>query len=173
MSRHTEQRWAVILAGGDGARLRPLTQLLSGDQRPKQFCRILGHSTLVGETAARLAQTVDRDSTLFVVSRHHEPFYRDELAEIPAPLIVEQPLNRGTTAAVASALLRVRSLAPSTDPLIGFFPADHSYGDCAALNRTLARAFHAAARERSRPVVLVGARATAPETDFGWIETGR
>jgi mannose-1-phosphate guanylyltransferase len=171
MSRHLEARWAVILAGGDGARLRPLTRILSGDQRPKQFCRILGHTTLVGETAARLSQTVERESTLFVVSRHHEAFYRDELAEVPAPLIVEQPVNRGTTVAVAAALMRLRSLSPSPDPIVGFFPADHAYADGAALNRTLARAF-AAAKEPSRPVVLIGARPTGPETDFGWIAPG-
>src|SRR5215472_12504005 len=34
--------WAVILAGGDGIRLRPLTQRLTGDARPKQFCRLFG-----------------------------------------------------------------------------------------------------------------------------------
>jgi mannose-1-phosphate guanylyltransferase len=55
---------------------------------------------------------------------------------------------------------------------VGLFPADHSYSDCAALNRTLARAF-AAAKSPTRRVVLVGARATAPETDFGWIEPGQ
>jgi mannose-1-phosphate guanylyltransferase len=171
MARHPEERWAVILAGGDGARLRPLTQLLSGDQRPKQFCRILGQSTLVAETAARLSQTMAPASMLFVVSRHHEPFYRDELQHVPAPLVVQQPVNRGTTAAVAAALMRIRSLAASADPLIGFFPADHSYADGAALNRALARAF-AGARTPVRRVVLLGARATAPNTDFGWIEPG-
>lgn len=177
MSRHTtevppaEERWAVILAGGDGTRLRPLTQLLSGDQRPKQFCRILGQSTLLGETVDRLGETIEPRSTVFVVSRHHEPFYRDELQTVPASLVIEQPLNRGTTAAVAAALIRIRHLAASEDPLVGLFPADHSYADCAALNRTLARAF-AAAKSPTRRVVLVGARATAPETDFGWIEPG-
>lgn len=177
MSRHhtdaaqADERWAVVLAGGDGTRLRALTQLLSGDQRPKQFCRILGQSTLLGETVDRLAETIDRQTTLFVVSRHHEPFYRDELQAVPASLLIEQPLNRGTTAAVAAALIRIRHLAGTTDPIVGLFPADHSYADRSALNRTLARAF-AAAKSPTRRVVLVGARATAPETDFGWIEPG-
>ena len=177
MSRHTpdvpqtDDRWAVVLAGGDGTRLRPLTRLLAGDQRPKQFCRILGQSTLLAETVDRLAETVGRPSTMFVVSRHHEPFYRDELQSVPASLLIEQPVNRGTTAAVAAALIRIRHLSKSPDPLVGLFPSDHSYADCGALNRTLARAF-AAAKSPAHRVVLVGARATAPETDFGWIEPG-
>jgi Nucleotidyl transferase len=36
--RPVEYPWAVILAGGDGVRLRPLSRLISGDDRPKQFC---------------------------------------------------------------------------------------------------------------------------------------
>ncbi len=170
MSRHTDGRWAVILAGGDGSRLRPLTQILSGDQRPKQFCRILGQSTLLAETAERLARTVDRESTIFVVTRHHEAFYRDDLQHVPASHIVEQPLNRGTTAAVVSALMRIRQLT-STNPVVGFFPADHSYADGFALDRALGRTF-TAANLRPHRVVLVGARPTGPEPDFGWIQAG-
>ena len=42
------QHWAVILAGGDGLRLQPLTRLISGDERPKKICPIIGRSTLLG-----------------------------------------------------------------------------------------------------------------------------
>lgn len=47
-----ENDWAVILAGGDGTRLKALTRRISGDDRPKQFCRILGHETLLKQTRA-------------------------------------------------------------------------------------------------------------------------
>lgn len=171
MTQQIEERWAVVLAGGDGMRLRPLTQLLAGDQRPKQFCRILGQSTLLAETARRLSKIVDRASTLFVVTRHHEAFYRNDLQNVPASLVIEQPENRGTTAAVGAALARIHHLSATSDPIVGLFPADHSFSDCSALHHTLARTF-AAARAPRRGVVLVGARATAPETDFGWIEPG-
>ena len=39
--------WAVILAGGDGTRLKSLTRHIAGDERPKQFCSVLGHGTLL------------------------------------------------------------------------------------------------------------------------------
>ena len=141
MPRHADTRWAVILAGGDGSRLQPLTQLLFGNQRPKQFCRILGQSTLLAETTERLSQTVERESTIYVVTRHHEAFYRDDLQRVPASRVVEQPLNRGTTVAVASALMRIRQLTSADHPVVGFFPADHSFTDRSALDRLLGHAF--------------------------------
>jgi hypothetical protein len=49
----TSTPWAVILAGGDGTRLRPLTQHLTGDARPKQFCRLFGGQTLLDQTRRR------------------------------------------------------------------------------------------------------------------------
>jgi mannose-1-phosphate guanylyltransferase len=170
MPRRSNARWAVILAGGDGSRLQPLTQLLFGNQRPKQFCRILGQSTLLAETTERLSQTVERESTIYVVTRHHEAFYRDDLQRVPPSHVVEQPLNRGTTVAVASALMRIRQLT-SADPVVGFFPADHSFTDRSALDRLLGHAFAGASGLPDR-VVLVGARATAPEAEFGWIQAG-
>ena len=46
--------WAVLLAGGDGVRLRDLTRRIAGDSRPKQFCRIIGEQSLFRETRTRL-----------------------------------------------------------------------------------------------------------------------
>ena len=52
------RRWAVILAGGDGVRLRPMTRGITGDERPKQFCALVTEDTLLTETRRRIAQTV-------------------------------------------------------------------------------------------------------------------
>src|SRR5882757_447690 len=70
-----EHRWGVILSGGDGMRLRSLTRLLTGDDRPKQFCRIVGAETLLAQTRQRVARIVRPERTLFVVTKSHEPFY--------------------------------------------------------------------------------------------------
>ena len=67
-------RWGVILAGGDGTRLRPLTELIAGDDRPKQFCPLLGGKTLLELTRQRVARAVPAEQTLFVVTRKHERF---------------------------------------------------------------------------------------------------
>jgi mannose-1-phosphate guanylyltransferase len=48
----------LILAGGEGLRLRPLTRLITGDERPKQFCKILGSDTLLEQTRRRAARLI-------------------------------------------------------------------------------------------------------------------
>jgi mannose-1-phosphate guanylyltransferase len=161
--------WAAILAGGDGQRLRSFTRMLTGDERPKQFCRLFGRQTLLGETRRRLSLNVEASRTLYVVNRSHAVFYEPELGEVAAWQRVEQPSNRGTTAAVAYTLARLRALG--ADGVVGLFPADHYYRDQRVFERTVADAYALAALN-PHSVVLLGAEATHAETEYGWIEPG-
>ena len=56
-----DHRWGVILAGGDGKRLLPLTRRIAGDDRPKQFCAILDSDTLLGQTRRRVERIIKPD----------------------------------------------------------------------------------------------------------------
>ena len=57
-------RWGVVLAGGDGVRLRRLTQHIAGDDRPKQFCRIYGDATLIEQARRRAERSIRPDRVL-------------------------------------------------------------------------------------------------------------
>ncbi len=168
MTRQRHQ-WAVVLAGGEGARLRALTRLVAGDERPKQFCRLLDQHTLLTATRQRVGLTVNPSRILYVVSRHHERFYRGELESVPGSRLIEQPASRGTTTAIAYALARLATFEKA--PLVGFFPADHHYEEPAACQNGVAAAFAAAAADPDR-VYLIGAEPDHPETEYGWIERG-
>jgi len=161
--------WAAILAGGDGRRLQVFTRLVAGDERPKQFCRLIGSRSLLAETTARVCQYVEPDRVLYVLNRQHDRYYRDELRDVRRTKLIEQPSNRGTSAAIAYTLCRMRGASPHA--AIGFFPADHHFQNTAALRRTIAMAYGLAETHPDR-LMLVGARSERAETEYGWIEPG-
>lgn len=166
----TTNQWAAILAGGDGMRLQALTTALAGDQRPKQYCRLLGGSrTLLDETRDRVGQVVSPERTVFVVTEPHAKYYKTELADVPDWNVFAQPSNRGTLAAVAFTLARLKRAGASG--IIGFFPSDHYYRDTTLFCQAVSMAYWQANRRQDR-VILLGAEATHAETDYGWIEPG-
>jgi len=145
-----------VLAGGDGTRLQSLTLKIAGDSRPKQFCSIFGGKTLLTQTRARLESLFHVDRELFVVTRAHETYYREELRNVGDSCIISQPLNRGTGVAVALALLRV--LQRDADALVVFVPCDHYYSDAEAFGRAIRSAISGAERYPDS-IVLLGAGA--------------
>ncbi len=161
--------WAVVLAGGDGTRLRSLTQLISGEDRPKQFCNVYGGKTLLAQTRARLARAIHPERTAFVVVKAHEKFYRNELADVEPRQLIVQPDNKGTTTAVICSLLRITALAG--DPVVAFFPTDHYYSNEAGFIFSVDRAVRVA-QHHSDTLVVLGAEAEHAEVDYGWIEPG-
>ena len=116
-----EHCWGVILAGGEGSRLRSLTQLISGDDRPKQFCRLWGTSTLLSRTRRRIEKYFPTRRTIFVLARSHERFYREELVDVLSTHMVVQPCNRGTLPVILWTLMRVVRLDPQA--VVTFFPS--------------------------------------------------
>jgi mannose-1-phosphate guanylyltransferase len=160
--------WSVILAGGDGERLRPLTRLISGDDRPKQFCRLVGgKKTLLEQTRLRVAKAVPGSQTLYVLLDRHERFYSDDLAQVPPSRMILQPANRGTLPAILCSLARLVKL--DSRAVVGFFPSDHYFSRERRFIKGVREAFEAA-EENPNSVILLGAEAKIPETGFGYIE---
>ena len=166
-----DPRWGVILAGGDGQRLLPLTRRITGDNRPKQFCAIMDGETLLARTRCRVGRIVEPRRTLLVVTKTHECFYSDQLAGAPSQSLLVKPCNRGTTPAILYSLFRLRGWDPNA--VVGFFPSDHHFADDEALVAHVDSAFEAAeSPSGSGRVVLLGIAPSNPEVEYGWIEPG-
>ncbi|HEX2500323.1 MAG TPA: sugar phosphate nucleotidyltransferase [Methylomirabilota bacterium] len=162
-------RWAIILAGGEGMRLRPLTRRIAGDERPKQLCPFGDGQTLLDRTRARVDRIVPPDRTCLVLTRHHEPFYAPLLATGPGGPLVVQPYGRGTAPAILYSLLRIAETAPLAT--VALFPSDHYVSDDAIFMAHV-EAGYAAIEARPDLIVLLGMEAAGPEVQYGWIEAG-
>ena len=162
-----DNEWAVILAGGDGTRLKSLTRRIAGDERPKQFCPVLGGSTLLEETQRRAALEIARERTLYVVNQAHEPYYAPILDREPDANLVIQPRNAGTAPAILYSLLRIAVRDPNA--VVAFFPSDHYISDNRRFMEHIRTALDAA-RVHSDRLILLGLEPESPEVEYGWIE---
>ena len=166
-SESLRHRWAIVLAGGDGTRLRSLTRAIAGDDRPKQFCPILGNETLLDQTRRRISLAVPFDQTMFSLRETHKAFYEELVTDVPASNLVVQPTNLGTTPAILYSLLRLSIVDPKA--AVGFFPSDHYFTDNQTFMRHVDSAF-AAVETRPEMILLLGIEPDRPEVEYGWIE---
>ncbi len=161
-------RWGVVLAGGDGVRLRPVTRLICGDDRPKQFCPLFGEKTLLEQTLQRSELIIPSKRLLVSLARDHADWYSRQAGLLPSQCVV-QPGNKGTAPAILHSLLSIAKL--DEQGLVAILPCDHHYPDEPSFASDLQSAFETAA-QRPDVVVLLGAKPDYPEVEYGWIELG-
>ena len=159
-------RYAVILAGGDAIRLRGLTRRITGRPTPKQFCPVVGGSTLLEQTMRRVALEFSPKRTIVVLTRHHRDLYADQV-KLPDAQLVIQPENRGTGSAILYAVLRIAKHDP--DATVTVFPSDHYVDDERTFMSQARHSAHMAGLEYAR-LVLLGIRPDRTESGYGWIE---
>ncbi len=162
-----EHLWAVVLAGGDGARVRSLTRDSRGNAVPKQFCCFRDGRSALSRTLAR-AQQLAGPRVLPVVVEHQRRWWEPELRKLPPRQVLAQRMGRGTGVAILHGLWR--ALEQDPDATILVLPSDHDVEDEKALLETLRQAARAAILWPDR-VVLVGMEPQA-DADYGWIAPG-
>lgn len=172
MARRTHlrgRRWAVILAGGEGNRLAQYTESRFGERRPKQYCAFQGDETMFELTQRRAADLVGRDRLVSVIGRGHARYLGLGRRPGLSGLILEQPQERDTAAGVFLPLCSILAYDPEAAVVI--FPSDHFVRPYGLFLECMETALQAAERLPGR-LVLAGAAARSPETEYGWIEPG-
>lgn len=157
--------WAVLLAGGEGARLRGLSTDDRGEPAPKQYCAFGTKRTLLARSLDR-ASRVAPGRVLPVVAESHRPWWKRGLADFREDAIVVQPENRGTAAAILLSLLLVARRDPKATIVV--LPTDHSVEDEEAFATSLWRVVFHAERWPDQ-VILLGITPDLPECEYGWI----
>ena len=161
--------WAVVLAGGEGSRLRALTRYLYGDERPKQYAVLTGSKSLLRQTLERVARLVPPSRIVVVAQASHDRYLGAELAGFPQIHVLAQPSDRGTAAGVLMPAHWIRARDPRA--VVAVFPADHFILEEETFMRHVGEV---AGYVRAHPegLVLLGVPPSDADPDYGWIEPG-
>ena len=156
--------YVVILAGGGGTRLWPLSR----PERPKPFLPLIGDETLLQRTVARILPVVGSARDVFVVTdRKYGHFVREQLPNVQ--LIVE-PSGRNTAAAIA---LAARMIDRPDDDVMVVLPADHWIENEPVFQGVIEAAARGLAAgspfDIEQPLVTLGIRPTYPSTHYGYL----
>ncbi|MBA3450137.1 MAG: NTP transferase domain-containing protein, partial [Chloroflexia bacterium] len=154
--------FVVILAGGSGTRLWPLSR----SERPKQLLTLHGDRSLLQGTFDRVTRVVPPERVLVMTERSHAHGIREQVPSIPADNVLVEPTRRGTAGSLALASAVIRGREPHA--VMASVHSDAYIDDAAEFARTLEAAYRAA--NETRGLVLMGIEPSFPSTQLGYIE---
>ena len=162
--------WALVLAGGEGSRLRSLTTTSAGVAIPKQYCSLRGGCSLLHEALRRAESIALPQRICAVVASKHRDWWQNALRQLSVDNVVIQPGNCGTASGILLPLLAI--MAQDRDATVVILPSDHHVED----ERVLADALQGAVRALGRhpnEVLLLGIAPDEADPELGYIVPGR
>lgn len=152
----------VVMAGGSGSRLWPLSRAT----HPKQFLTLHGEDTMLQATFNRL-ENLDTNSSVTICNEEHRFFVAEQLKEIDKlGSIILEPSGRNTAPAIALAAISIRK----EDPLMLVLAADHVIQDQTSFENSVKKAIPLA---EAGKIVTFGIVPSEPHTGYGYIKKGK
>ncbi|PZN29328.1 MAG: hypothetical protein DIU71_14660 [Proteobacteria bacterium] len=161
--------WALVLAAGEGSRLRRLTTTLRGHSVPKQFCSLHGGLSLLHEALQRAEAVAAREHICTIVAAQHRRWWEHSLRHMSSANVIVQPENRGTGNGILLPLLHIMERDPEARIIL--LPSDHHVRDEAVLAQALREAV-AQLEGRDREVLLLGLEPDEVDVELGYIVAG-
>ncbi len=157
--------YAVIMAGGAGTRLWPM----SHKNKPKQFQSLTSSMTMIQETYARVARIVPKENILVSTVERYKGVVLEQLPELSDAQLILEPSSRGTAPAIALVAQNIFSKNP--EAVVATVASDHVVKNVDEFVLSVSTALKTARSNRDK-LVLVGINPTYPDTNFGYIKMG-
>ncbi|MBA3708690.1 MAG: NTP transferase domain-containing protein [Planctomycetes bacterium] len=155
--------YAVIMAGGSGTRFWPTSR----NAFPKQLVRIVGESTMIQATVARMQPLIPPERVLVITTAALADETRRQLPMLKPEHVIAEPVGRDTAACVALAALVIERMSPGGVMIL--LPADQTISPVDEFQRALAVGIDVA---RSGALVTYGITPRQPSTGYGYIKVG-
>ncbi len=160
--------WAIVLAGGEGTRVRGFLKQLCGGNGLKQFSPIIGRRSMLQHTLDRMQQLVPPERTLIVVGAHQRAEASRQLADWPQQNIIYQPANRDTAPGILLPLSYITDRDPSASIIVS--PSDHFVRDENRFMEAVASALADLKRYSDKMILLGMTPEQGQETEYGYIQ---
>lgn len=169
--RSQPHQWALVLAAGDGSRLRALTTQPCGTPVPKQYCSLSGGPSLVEDALARARTQVAAERVCAIVAQQHHRWWSNipALSTLAQANLIVQPSNRGTAIGILYSLVHI--LSQDAEAQVLMLPSDHYVAEELILQRSLTAAMEHVSRCPDQPVLL-GLHPDEPDSELGYIVPG-
>jgi len=165
MTSYTKNFYCLILAGGLGSRLWPVSR----ENTPKQYIDILGSGrTLIQQTYDRFARFIAPENIYVSAVVDNIPLLQEQLPQVQRHQILAEPVRRGTLAPVTWSTSAIANLCPEACIIVT--PSDQVIFDESAFERDVLHAMEIASSNEG--VITLGVAPTRPETGYGYVQVG-
>lgn len=154
--------WALIMAGGQGTRLWPL----SCKKNPKQFLTLYGKKSLIENTVVRVSRLISQKHILIITDSKNVSRVRKLFPRIPNDQIIGEPIGRNTAATIGLAAALIQAKDPKS--VLCVFPSDHVILNLSEFKNSLRQAILWASSGNHH--VLFGTKPTFPSTAYGYVQ---
>ncbi|AGK99124.1 mannose-1-phosphate guanylyltransferase [Clostridium pasteurianum] len=156
--------YALILAGGKGTRLYPLSR----EENPKQFLKVINNKSFLRNTVDRIKPLVNKENIYIVTNENYIQKVYDEIPEISKENVYAEPINKETATCIG--LSAIKLLKKDNDAVMMVLPSDHHVEGNKEFIDTLKQGVDIV--QRRRGLVTIGIPPARPETGYGYIQMG-
>ena len=162
--------WGIVLAGGEGERLKGFVRERFGTEVPKQFCVFFGKRTMLERTIRRARLLIPSKRLVVIGTAHHHQHIFRSLGPSPPGTVLLQPVNRDTAPGVLLPLIHILQKDPQA--LVAILPSDHFVLPGYRFMRAVQDAAQYVAQTELDHPILLAVEPGWPEPEYGWIEPG-